>query len=160
MSESTVDTSRVVVQAYIPAYQREAWDEHADVLGMTRSEFVRTMVQAGRRGFGGDPLDPPTPEADEPASKSAPDLSLTPSDQSEDQTTPVTSVETDDDPLEQRVIESLREADVLSWDELLDAVTDDIESELESTMQRLQAGNRVHYSGRRDGYVLIPGDDS
>jgi hypothetical protein len=51
-SDPDVDTSRTVVQAYVPAYQRDNWDEHADQLGMSRSEFVKTMVQAGRHHVG------------------------------------------------------------------------------------------------------------
>lgn len=57
-SESESDTSRTVVQTYVPTYQREQWDAHADELGMSRSEFVKTMVQAGRRKFGGQLEEP------------------------------------------------------------------------------------------------------
>src|SRR6056297_3280818 len=39
------------VKTYVPAEQKDRWREHADELGMSQSEFVRTMVQAGRRGF-------------------------------------------------------------------------------------------------------------
>ena len=39
------------VKTYVPAEQKDRWQEHADELGMSQSEFVRTMVQAGRRGF-------------------------------------------------------------------------------------------------------------
>jgi len=41
----------VPVKTYVPPYQKERWREHADRLGMSQSEFVRTMVQAGRRDF-------------------------------------------------------------------------------------------------------------
>jgi hypothetical protein len=50
--DSDPDTERTVVQTYVPAYQREEWDEHAERLGMNRSEFVKAMVQAGRSEFG------------------------------------------------------------------------------------------------------------
>jgi hypothetical protein len=39
------------VKTYVPAYQKEIWSEHADKLDMSQSEFVRTMVQAGRKKF-------------------------------------------------------------------------------------------------------------
>src|SRR6056297_3482271 len=52
MSDSA-DTSRSTVKTYVPAYQKASWQDHADDLDMSQSEFVRTMVQAGRRGFGG-----------------------------------------------------------------------------------------------------------
>ena len=42
---------RTSVRTYVPEYQKEAWAAHADELDMSQSEFVRTMVQAGRSGF-------------------------------------------------------------------------------------------------------------
>jgi len=39
------------VKTYVPEDQKAIWQDHADDLGMSQSEFVRTMVQAGRRGF-------------------------------------------------------------------------------------------------------------
>ena len=123
MSDSEPDTSRTVVQTYVPAYQRELWDRHADQLGMNRSEFVRTMVQAGRRGFGAEP--------------------------SED-----TSSEPEDVPLEEHIRDELA-AGARSWEELLSAVTGDIESRLEVCLEELQEANAVRYSGREGGYVLV-----
>lgn len=41
----------VTVSAYIPAYQAEAWRAEADERGMSLSEYVASMTQAGRRGF-------------------------------------------------------------------------------------------------------------
>ncbi|AWB27311.1 DUF5805 domain-containing protein [Halococcoides cellulosivorans] len=40
-----------VVKTYMPEAQKDEWRDHADELDMSLSEFVRTMVQAGRRGF-------------------------------------------------------------------------------------------------------------
>ncbi|MEZ3114717.1 DUF5805 domain-containing protein [Halobaculum sp. MBLA0147] len=40
------------VTTRVPAYQKEAWRADAEELGMSQSEFVRTMVQAGRRELG------------------------------------------------------------------------------------------------------------
>ncbi|MDZ7701745.1 MAG: DUF5805 domain-containing protein [Halobacteriales archaeon] len=54
---------RVGVKTSVPRYQKEAWTEHADALDMSQSEFVRTMVQAGRRGFEPDPLETGSPDA-------------------------------------------------------------------------------------------------
>lgn len=42
---------RVSVTTYVPQYQREAWEEHAEELEMSLSEFARTMIQSGRTGF-------------------------------------------------------------------------------------------------------------
>jgi hypothetical protein len=123
MAESERNTDRTVVQTYVPAYQREAWDDHADRLDMSRSEFVRTMVQAGRRGFGADP------ESDE------------------------TGTEKDETDLDAQVRRALEE-EPLSWEELLAAVTGDIETRLDDSLKRLQAADELRYSGRRGGYVL------
>jgi hypothetical protein len=56
--------------------------------------------------------------------------------------------------LETQVIEALAADEYRSWDELLAAVTDDIEDRLESTLQDLQSEGRVTYSGRNGGYTL------
>jgi len=53
-SVEEVDTESVNVQSTVPAYQRDEWDAHADELDMTRAEYVRTMVQAGRRAMSGE----------------------------------------------------------------------------------------------------------
>lgn len=50
-SETTA-TESTVVKTYIPAYQKEIWKEDAEELDMSQSEFVRTMVQAGRDTLG------------------------------------------------------------------------------------------------------------
>ena len=119
---------RQSVKTYVPTEQKEVWRDHADELDMSLSEFVRTMVQAGRRGFA------PTDESDreEPASEAA-------------------------DPrghdLETRVHAAL-ESGPCSWDELVEAVVGDVEDELEATLDELQGRDRVRYSGREGGYVL------
>ena len=123
MSES--DTERTVVKTYVPAYQKERWREHAAELGMSQSEFVRSMIQAGRRGFD---LDGGTAEPG-----------------SDDETPGV-------DGLEDRVLDVLDDG-YCSWDELVRSLTDDIEERLETTLQHLQRENRVRYSGRHGGYI-------
>lgn len=133
MAES--DVERVGVRTYVPEYQREKWDRHAEELGMSRAEFVRTMVQAGRRGFDFDGLeqrDGSNPE--QPA---------------EDPSTPGVNG------LEDQLLELLDSEEYLSWDELVDGVTDDIEERLEERLDELQRHNRVQYNGRRGGYTLV-----
>jgi hypothetical protein len=118
------DEDSVAVKTYVPPYQKERWREHADRLGMSQSEFVRTMVQAGRRDF-------EVPER-------------TDSDEAGD---------ADDSGLEPRVKEFLDPEDGRSWDELLEGLTEDTEERLESALDALQERNVVKYS-RREGYVL------
>lgn len=130
MSES--DTERTVVKTYVPAYQREQWDDHADDLDMNRSEFVKTMVQAGRRGFGRE------------ETESERDL-----DSKRDGGTGSGS----DASLEAEVVGMLSEGP-RDWDELLAELTAEVENDLDETLQELQETSRVRYSGRDGGYVL------
>jgi hypothetical protein len=133
MSVEDVDTSRTAVKTYIPAYQKDEWQAHAEKLEMTQSEFVRSMVQAGRRGFL-DKGETPTESEDEPSPESEGDS------------------ESD---LAERVEAVLATSEHLAWDELVEALTDDIESRLEETLADLQDENRVRYSGRNGGYTLV-----
>jgi hypothetical protein len=124
MSES--DTERKVVKTYVPAYQKAQWREHADELAMSQSEFVRLMIQAGRRDFGLDDELEETGSGDETAGV---------------------------DDLEDRVLDVLDEG-YCSWNGLIEAFTEDIEGRLETTLQHLQRENRIHYSGRHGGYTI------
>ena len=124
MSE-TSSGERVRVVTYVPDHQKELWEQHAEERGMSTSEYVRTMAQAGRRGFDERAVDTGSTDA-----------------------TPR------DDGLESRVLDALRDGDPLSWEELLARVTDDVEQRLEEAMDSLQSDNRVKYSGREGGYVL------
>ena len=140
---SEPDVERAVVKTYVPAYQKDAWVDHADRLDMSQSEFVRTMVQAGRRDFTVDgapaAADPaPTSEAERPDSGDA----------GEDDAGDTRGE------FEDRVYALLRE-ETRSWDDLLEAVTDDVEGRLEDALQSLQAANKVVYSGRHGGYEAI-----
>jgi len=132
MSDAEVDTSQTVVQTYVPAYQRQEWDEHAEKLGMSRSEFVRTMVQAGRRGFGADTGR--DPESNSEAGDG--------------------SIGSTEEGLRTRVLESIEQEGCLGWEELLAEVTGDVESRLERTLDGLQNDGQIRHSGRQGGYVL------
>ncbi len=142
MSDADADASREVertaVKTYVPRYQKERWREHADDLDMSQSEFVRTMVQAGRRGF---VLDAPDAESGGPEEARSPGS----------------------DPggrgFEDRVLDVLSDGDYLSWDELVAALSEDFEDRLEEELDSLQAANRVQHSGRHGGYTLTEDDD-
>lgn len=123
------DTERAVVKTHVPAYQKEAWKRHAEELGMSQSEFVRTMVQAGRRGFDGTDDDHGDGAEEE-------------------------AVESAEGRLQERVLAVLADGAYYDWDELLAALTDDIEDRLEDTLQELQSDDRVRHSGRHGGYAL------
>lgn len=124
------ETERTSVVTYVPEQQKTEWKGHADDLGMSQAEFVRTMVQAGRKEF---TLDQPTTE--EPGS-------------------PGTDPGGDD--LERRVLDAL-EDEALSWDELVATLRTDFEDRLEACLESLQAENRVQHSGREGGYTTVDG---
>jgi hypothetical protein len=126
------DTERTAVRTYVPAYQKERWAEHAEELDMSQSEFVRTMVQAGRREFDLEPLESggdeePPEEASNPWGGG----------------------------LEDRVRTVLSTEGVVGWEELLEAVSDDLEGRLETALETLQDENTVRYKPRQGGYTLV-----
>ncbi|WP_121742964.1 DUF5805 domain-containing protein [Natronorubrum halophilum] len=123
------DDDRVAVKTYVPRHQKEVWQAQADELEMSQSEFVRTMVQAGRTNF-------EIPAIDSTA-----------------ETTASPGTEANDD-FADRILEVLQRTDALGWDGLVDALVDDVEAELDDELQRLQDENRVRYSGREGGYVV------
>lgn len=125
----TDDHDRASIMTYIPQYQKQIWVEHAAALGMSQSEFVRSMVQAGRRDFPVESLEDLPTESDD--------------------TNP------GDGGLQQRVAALIGDAEVLDWDDLLAEVRGDIETELEAVLAALQSANQIRYDGRQGGYVSI-----
>ncbi|MGB9985809.1 DUF5805 domain-containing protein [Salarchaeum japonicum] len=124
------DEERTSVKTYVPRWQKEEWVSDAQELDMTQSEFVRAMVQAGRRninigveegGSGGV-----GPRGD--------------------------GVETG---LESDVRSCLESEGTLDWDELLAAVTDDVEDQVEAAIQSLEDEGVVRYRPREGGYTLV-----
>ncbi|ELZ85005.1 hypothetical protein C453_10505 [Haloferax elongans ATCC BAA-1513] len=140
---------RTTVQTYVPSHQKDIWKEHADQLGMSQSEFVRTMVQAGRANFD-------VPErGDEAAATPGVDGAKTPlqngsSNQEESSG--------NNSGLSDRVVDALEAQSYQSWDDLVSTLTENIEDRLESTLQELQSSGRVVYSGRHGGYTLAEDD--
>ena len=127
------DEGRVTVSTYVPAHQRERWREDADRLGMSQSEFVRSMVQAGRRGFsvGGGSRNGEEPDV------------------------PGSNPRSND--LETAILEILRSEGELAWPELTEELIGDLEDDLESALIQLQADNRIQHSPR-EGTYSIAGD--
>lgn len=129
---------RVSVQTYVSSSQRERWREEADELDMSQAEYVRTMIQAGRRSF---------------------DLNTNEDSLNSNSSNPVEGHSPDATPggegLKDRVLEVLRAEEFADWDLLLAGVTDDIEERLEETLDELQSEDRVRYSGRHGGYTVV-----
>lgn len=129
---------RVSVQTYVSADQRDRWRQEADKLDMNQAEYVRSMVQAGRRSFSlNTDADSLSGESDNPVE--SPSRDATPGGEG----------------LEDRVLEILRSEEFADWDELVAGVTDDIEERLDETLEELQADDRIRYSGRHGGYTVV-----
>jgi hypothetical protein len=126
----SADNRSRAVKTYVDEAQQAEWQAAADRLDMSQSEFVATMVQAGRREFGLEELD----------------------------SNPGSSAPVDADPrgnaLETVVLECLDDG-AKDWD----ALSEHLEHELESAMQDLQSADRIRHSPREGGYVLQEDDD-
>lgn len=122
------DASRARVQTYVPEYQREEWERRAESMDMSLSEFVRTMTQAGKRGF------------DEAVEK-------------ESRATPSSTRDPQGSGLEDRVVAALSTDEYVDWEELVDAVQEEFESELGDAIDELlDRGEIEHRHGQ--GYAL------
>lgn len=134
-AEGEADTSRTSVKVYVPTYQKQIWEEHAEQLDMSQSEYVRTMVQAGRKGFEAPPTDGQMETIPE---------------------TPSRNVTPGVEDLETRLLDILAEGDHPDWDELVERLAGDFEERLDDALGTLQQENKIQYSGRHGGYTLVP----
>lgn len=134
MATEEQHTERVAVRTYVPAYQCDEWEREAEQLEMSRAEYVRTMVQAGRREF---TLKEPSSGQENSAERAS------------------AGFNPGGDTLRSRVLDVLHHEGVCDWDELVDGVTGDLEDQIEEALDDLQRENRVRYDGRRGGYTVI-----
>lgn len=136
-TDDDVDTTSAHVQTYVPEYQKDEWEREADAMDMTLSEFVRSMVQAGRS-------DVAAPVAQSESGENAAAVA-----------TPSSGPEPQGKGLEDRVVDILAADEYYEWGELVEALTADVEERLEETLQELQAEGAVQHSGRHGGYTLV-----
>lgn len=125
-SDEDRDTERATVRTYVPAYQRDLWDADAEAMDMSRSEFVRTMVQAGRRGF----------------------------DLREDRDDTPAVVVDFERAVRERVLAVLEAVEYATHDELHTLVAEDVETAVEDALEGLQETNRIVHSPQRGAYRL------
>ena len=110
----------------VPEYQLEIYDEEADRLGFaSRSEYVRSMINAGRREFG---LDPQGSTGEDGAARAS---------------------------LEDRIVALLEEADGLTEEEVVAALTEDVEERVTDILNELNDEERIDYDVRRSGFVVV-----
>ena len=156
MSSDGVETERVSVSTYVPAYQRATWATEAESMGVSRSEYVRLMVQAGRRSFDLDGTDGSGPQM---SGSGHPADGMEPDDETVTDHNPGEGREADPAPqgdgLQERVLELLEPDGHLGWDELVAGLTADIEDRLEAALDDLQSAGRVRHSGRHGGYTVV-----
>ncbi|WP_396890819.1 DUF5805 domain-containing protein [Natronomonas sp.] len=129
---------RVSVQTYVTSAQRNRWQREAEKLDMSQAEYVRTMVQAGRRGF--------DLNIDRNNLNSSTSMAV-----KAETTNPTPGV----DDLHRRILDVLDASEFADWDALLAGVTDDIEERLDDTLDELQSEDRIRYSGRHGGYTVV-----
>jgi len=124
--------TRVTINTYVPEYQRELWKQHAEDMGMNLSEFVRLMVQSGRRNF------------DIKGENHRNVLKVN----FNDKTPGVSGIKI-------QVLNFFQKDGCLGWDHLVQKLTVGIEDELETALTQLQDENLIRYSGRLGGYTLL-----
>ena len=120
---SADERERVQVKTTIPAYQKHAWREEADDLGMSLSEFVRSMVQAGRRGF-------ESPRSGRPESDATPGVEA----------------------VEKTILDILDER-ALSAERLRRETLGALENQVDDACERLEHNNRIEYFAKDDVFV-------
>lgn len=132
------EDERVSVQTYVSAHQRNRWRDEADGLDMSQAEYVRTMVQAGRRSFD---LNTSTSSLNTESSNGG--------ERHSPGSTP------GGDGLKDRILDVLQTEGVADWERLLSGVTDDMEQRLDEALDELQSKDAIRYSGRDGGYTVV-----
>lgn len=127
---------RVQVQTYVSDTQEDIWRDEAEEMDMSIAEYLRTMVQAGRRSFD---LDTGASAADRTGGEEG----------GLERSTPGVG------DLEDRILDVLREEEFADWERIVDGVTDGVEERIEDTLQDLQTDGRIQHSPRRGGYTVI-----
>ena len=116
---------RAAVTTYVPAYQKTEWQNHAEELEMSQAEFVRTMVQAGRKGFSDEP-DSPQSSGSNPRGNVA-----------------------------ETVLQALAADGDLSFKELYGYLEDDLEARLEDAIITLTEQGKIRHSPRDGTYTRV-----
>lgn len=128
MSDDDNEPNRTAVRTYIPEHQKEVWKEDADSMDMSLSEFVRSMAQAGRRGF----------------------------DLSDGQGTDnVESTGGGNVSVEIDVVESLRAEPYLTFEQLVAKAEDDFESAVADRLETLRDEGTIRRRIREGGYFVV-----
>lgn len=115
------------IEIRVPPNLLAAWEQRARKAKLSVSEYVVRMAEAGRMSV---QMEPAGVGGDPGTTMSVEQL-------------------TDD------VVERLRHEDAVSWEQLLEAISSNLEENLEEALERLQADDVVRYSGLEGGYELV-----
>lgn len=117
---------RAPVKTYVSQEEKAEWKAQAEQLDMSLAEYVRNMVNVGKRNFDIQPIE----------------------------TLPA-GVNPQGEDLETTVVQTLADRDHVSWAELVDIFSDVDEQRLNELLQALQNDNRIEHDGPNGGYTLI-----
>jgi hypothetical protein len=118
------------VEIRVPPNLLAAWEHRAETAKLSLSEYVVRMAEAGRMS-----------------------VQMDPSAVGGDAGTAMTVEQLTDD-----VVERLRHEDAVSWEQLLESISSNLEGNLEEALERLQEDDVVRYSGLEGGYKLVEDD--
>lgn len=116
------------IEVTVPPDLLRAWNRRADTANLALSEYVVRMTEAGRMSARMQPA-----RAEERAAMSV-------------------------DQLAEEVVEELRHQEAVSWEQLVDAISRNLERRLEEVLEGLQEDDVVRYSGLKGGYQLVDED--
>ena len=125
------EESKVSVRTYVPESQKEIWEDHAEDLDMSLSEFLRTMVQAGRNDF--------------QLQQSSPS----------DGSTMASTLGSEGQAMREQIVMTLEERGPMGWDDLVDELLGNVEDEIEDVLLDLQDSNRVQHRPRQGDYTIV-----
>ena len=146
-----VDTERVAITARVPAYQKEEWVKEADKLDMSQSEYLRTLVQAGRHDLGiAEDIGPVIHAEHSIGSDQEEQIN-----DSQHQDTSTEQFNLRSDGLKAHLLEEIEREEILSFDDLVRTIAGDIEEQVDDALADLQSSDRVRYNGREGGYTMV-----
>lgn len=127
-----VGESSAIVKTTVPEGQKERWQAHAEQFGMSQSEFVRTMTQAGLHWFDIESVEHQSPDTN-PGGNG----------------------------LRTNVLDILSNEGHKSFDELAATTTENLEDRLEDTIQSLRNEGLVDLDNRGRLFITgaYDGDD-
>lgn len=117
------------VKTYVPASQKQLWQEHAASLDMTLSEYVRCMVQRGKSAYAMDDLDTPSQPSNPRGNTS-----------------------------KEGLLDIIDSESATSFDIIVDSYTTHIENEVEAGLVALEQDNLIKQTPR-GGWIKADGEE-